>query len=160
MVAVLTESGYRCAVPTCRGILALDIHHIVEVSEDGGNVAENLLPLCPSCHALYHRGIIKKDSIYAWKALLVSLTKAFDVYALDQLLFLKNSKIVDLGISGDGVLQFARLIAAGLATFKLKLKNGPLLLYSVCLTKTGKQLVSAWCSGNRAAVKEVLGVSK
>jgi hypothetical protein len=27
--AVLTEAGYRCAVPTCRNILALDLHHII-----------------------------------------------------------------------------------------------------------------------------------
>lgn len=32
VTAVLTEAGYRCAVPTCRGILALDMHHIWEVS--------------------------------------------------------------------------------------------------------------------------------
>jgi len=25
---VLTEAGYQCAVPTCRTILSLDIHHI------------------------------------------------------------------------------------------------------------------------------------
>jgi len=29
---VLTEAGYRCAVPTCRGILALDMHHVWEVA--------------------------------------------------------------------------------------------------------------------------------
>jgi hypothetical protein len=155
-VMVLTEAGYRCAVPTCRGILALDIHHMVEVSENGGNAVENLLPLCPSCHALYHRGTIKKESIYAWKALLVSLTKAFDVFVVDQLLFLNKPQTPNLGVSGDGVLQFARLIAAGLATFKLKLKNGPLLLYSVYLTETGKQLVSAWSSGDRTKVEKVL----
>ena len=32
---VLTEAGYRCAVPTCRGILALDLHHIWEVVAGG-----------------------------------------------------------------------------------------------------------------------------
>ena len=31
-VMVLAEAGYRCAVPTCRNILALDMHHIWEVS--------------------------------------------------------------------------------------------------------------------------------
>jgi len=159
-VKVLTEAGYRCGVPTCRWILALDIHHMVEVAAGGGDVPENLLPLCPNCHALFHRGIIKRDSIYAWKALLVSLTRAFDVFALDQLLFLEKPAIAKLRVSGDGVLEFARLIGAGLATFELESQNGPLLLYSVNLTTSGKQLVSAWCSGNREAVKKVLGASK
>ena len=42
-VAVLTEAGYRCAVPTCRGILALDLHHMVQVvGRWWNNVLENL----------------------------------------------------------------------------------------------------------------------
>lgn len=157
-IEVLTEAGYRCAVPTCRGILALDIHHMVQVSDKGGDVAENLLPLCPTCHALYHRDTIKQNSIYAWKSLLVSLTRAFDVFALDQLLFLVKKECVDLRVSGDGVLSFARLIAAGLATFELKTQNGPLVVYSVSLTKPGEQLISAWKSGDRNAVRKVLGL--
>src|SRR5205807_407372 len=123
-LAVLTEAGYRCAVPTCRNILALDLHHMVQVSESGGNVVDNLLALCPTCHALYHRGTIKRESIYTWKALLVSLTRAFDVFALDQLLFLNKPEVNDLRVSGDGVLGFARLVSAGLATFQLVLQNG------------------------------------
>jgi hypothetical protein len=35
IVDVLTEAGYRCSVPTCRGILALDLHHVVPVPADG-----------------------------------------------------------------------------------------------------------------------------
>ena len=159
-VAVLTEAGYRCAVPTCRGILALDLHHMEQVSDNGENVPENLLPLCPTCHALYHRGTIKRESIYTWKALLVSLTRAFDVFALDQLLFLNKPKINKLRVSGDGVLGFARLISAGLASFELEVQNGPLLLYSINLTQPGRQLVSAWSTGDRAAVEKVLGPSK
>src|SRR5205823_10292300 len=106
----------------------------------GGNVVENLLALCPTCHALYHRGTIKRESIYTWKALLVSLTRAFDVFALDQLLFLNKPEVNDLRVSGDGVLGFARLVSAGLATFKKDLQNGPLIIYSINLTPTGKQL--------------------
>src|SRR4051795_9356504 len=77
-VIVLTEAGYRCAVPTCRNILALDMHHIVEVADGGGNEPGNLLVLCPTCHALYTRGEIHRDSINAWKTMLVSLSHAFD----------------------------------------------------------------------------------
>lgn len=156
-LAVLTEAGYRCAVPTCRQILALDLHHMAHVAEGGSDAAENLLPLCLTCHGLYHRGTIRKESIYTWKALLVSLTKAFDVFALDQLLFLNNPKVGELRVSGDGVMTFGRLIAAGLAEFELHLQNGPLVLYNVKLTTVGKQLVAAWSKGDRAGVKTVLG---
>src|SRR5579862_6659453 len=87
-ISVLTEAGYRCAVPTCRGILALDMHHIWEVSVGGGDDPSNLIALCPTCHALYHRGTISSDAIYTYKAMLVAISRAFDLDAVDRLLFL------------------------------------------------------------------------
>src|SRR5450631_3802274 len=56
--------------------------------------------------ALYHRGTIKKESIYTWKSLLVALTRAFDVSALDQLLLLNRPEVAKLRASGGGVLSF------------------------------------------------------
>ncbi len=157
VVSVLTEAGYRCAVPTCRTILAIDIHHMVEVVDGGGNEQANLLPLCPTCHALFDRGEISRDSIYAWKAMLVSLSHAFDQQSIDDLLFLATPEADGLRVSGDGALKFSRLVAAGLATFQLFMQNGPLLLYKVGLTPKGTQLVTAWRLGNRQAVRELLG---
>lgn len=156
-VAVLTECGYRCAVPTCRQILAIDLHHMVEVSAGGPNDPGNLLPLCPSCHALYHRGTIKPESIYVWKSIIISLSQAFDVVTIDHLLFLRHPRVAELIVSGDGVLQFARIIASGLATFKLDMRNGPLAAYAVQLTENGQKLVSAWVSGDRKSVETALG---
>src|SRR3954451_3452983 len=117
---VLTESGYRCAVPTCRNILALDMHHIWEVAAGGGDDPANLIALCPTCHALYHRGTIRAESIYVYKAMLVAITRAFDVEAIDRLLFLESCKKDFLVVSGDGLLHFSRPIAAGLATGEQK----------------------------------------
>src|SRR5437899_194166 len=124
LIQVLTEAGYRCAVPTCRNILAIDIHHMVEVAEGGSNGVGNLLPLCPTCHALFHRGTISRDSIYAWKSMLVSLSHAFDANTIDDLLFLSTPEALSLRVSGDGALKFSRLVAAGLATFQLAMQNG------------------------------------
>jgi hypothetical protein len=129
---------------------------MVQVSDNGGNIPENLLALCPTDHALFHRGTLKRESIFTWKAMLVTLTRAFDVFALDQLLFLNKPEASELRVSGDGVLGFARLVSAGLATFQLHMQNGPLFIYTISLTPTGEQLVSAWLSGNRAAVEKVL----
>src|SRR5713101_27259 len=91
-VQVLTEAGYRCAVPTCRNILALDLHHIVEVKGGGPNEASNLLALCPTCHALYTRGTISREAINTWKLMLVTLNHAFDQESISNLLFLYHTQ--------------------------------------------------------------------
>ena len=152
-VVLLTESGYRCAVPTCREILALDMHHIWEVSEGGSDDPSNLIALCPTCHALYHRGTIKQESIYVYKAMLVAITRAFDVEAIDRLLFLESCKTDFLVVSGDGLLHFARLIAARLASVDQKSNNNwQLVTYAVNISDKGRQLVTAWKEGSRLAL--------
>ncbi|MDH4330543.1 MAG: HNH endonuclease [Candidatus Moranbacteria bacterium] len=154
---LLTEAGYRCAVPTCRGILALDMHHIWEVNAGGGDDPSNLIALCPTCHALYHRGTITEDSIYIWKSMLTSLSQAFDREAIDNLLFLHSTPTASLALSGDGVLHFSRLIAAGLATYVCKANNAwQLVTYVVVLTEKGQQLITAWKSGNRELLEKAL----
>ncbi len=156
---VLTEAGYRCAVPTCRAILALDMHHIWEVAVGGGDDPSNLIALCPTCHALYHRGTIAAESIYLYKSMLVSLSQAFDRDAIDKLLFLHTTPTDQLALSGDGVLTFSRLISAGLATYTCKANNAwQLVTYTVTLTEKGRQLVTAWSSGDRHLLEKALGV--
>jgi len=155
---VLTEAGYRCAVPTCRGILALDMHHLWEVNAGGGDDAANLIALCPTCHALYHRGTISSESIYAYKAMLVAIGRAFDVEAIDRLLFLNMCPKDYLVLSGDGVLHFSRLIAAGLVTVEQKANNGwQLVTYAVNTSAKGCMLIHAWQEGDRAAISVALG---
>src|SRR5689334_1939415 len=157
-VVVLTEAGYRCAVPTCRNILALDMHHIWEVSAGGTDDPANLIALCPTCHALYHRGTIKSESIYAYKAMLVAITRAFDVEAIDRLLFLESCKKDFLVVSGDGLLHFSRLIAAGLATVEQKSNNNwQLVTYAVNIHDKGRQMIEAWRQGDRTRLRQVMG---
>jgi 5-methylcytosine-specific restriction endonuclease McrA len=86
---VLHEGGYKCANPSCRTILTLDIHHLVPVSEGGPNTPENLLALCPNCHSLYHNETIPAQSIKAWKMILLSLNEAFDKRSVDSPVALK-----------------------------------------------------------------------
>lgn len=155
-IAVLTEAGYRCGVPTCRTILAIDIHHIVEVHAGGTNEAFNLLALCPTCHALLHRGEIARDSIVVWKRVLMSMSAALDHHSIDDLIFLHQLPAKSLGVSGDGVLNFRRLIAAGLAGFRLMIQNGPMLVYELGVTDKGESLVKAWMRGDQASVAQAL----
>jgi hypothetical protein len=155
---VLTEAVYRCAVPTCRAILALDMHHIWEVAAGGGDEPFNLIALCPTCHALYHRGTISADAIYAYKAMLVAICRAFDLEAVDRLLFLSMCPKDYLVVSGDGILHFARLIAAGLASVEQKANNAwQLVTYAVNISEKGKQLIEAWRQGDRTRLSQVLG---
>ncbi len=156
-VLVWTESGYRCAVPTCRTILVQDMHHIWEVSAGGGDDSSNLIALCPNCHALYHRGTIKAESIYIYKAMLVAITRAFDVEAVDRLLFLESCKQDFVVVSGDGLLYFARLIAAGLARMDQKANNNwQIVTYAVNISDKGRMLIEAWRQGDRTRLRKVM----
>jgi hypothetical protein len=155
---VLTEAGYRCAVPNCRNILALDMHHIHQVAHGGGDVSSNLIALCPNCHNLYHRGNISTDAIYTWKSMLVAISRAFDLEAVDRLLFLEPLEKDFLIVSGDGLLHFARLIAAGLANVEqYGDNNGLLVTYAMNISAKGKMLIAAWRDGDRLRLKQMMG---
>lgn len=157
-IIVLTEAGYRCAVPTCRSILALDLHHILHVSAEGSDDPSNLIALCPTCHALYHRGTIKDESIYVYKAMLIAITRAFDVESVDRLLFLATYEKDFLIVSGDGLLHFSRLIAAGLATAEMKANNQwQLVTYAVNINRKGRLLIEAWKAGDRTRLAVAIG---
>ena len=154
----LTEAGYRCAVPTCRTILAIDLHHLVRVADGGPNTADNLIALCPTCHALHHRGEIPAEAIRVWKGMLVSLNRAFDREAIDNLLFLSLPGLPQT-FSADGVLKFTSLIAAGLARARSTLTQSTptyLFYYAVTLTEKGKMVVEAWKAGDKEALANAL----
>jgi hypothetical protein len=142
---VLTEAGYRCGVPTCRGIIALDLHHLAPLRDGGPNTVANLIALCPTCHALFERGTIPQSSLVAWKAYLGSLTQAYDHAAIDLLWFLK--KHPDFMCSGDGAAVFARLVGSGLAELVVG-QNGFGALVGVHLSPKGNRLLDAWVAAD------------
>jgi hypothetical protein len=163
---VLIEAGYRCAVPTCRTILAIDLHHMVEVSNGGPDEASNLLALCPTCHALYHRGEIAVEAIGVWKSMLVSLNQGFDKKAKDKLLFLAAADRPKL-YSADAILEFAGLIASGLVKcgperFEVKARGIGADLsksrFPLELTAKGKMVLEAWRKGDQQALGKALAL--
>jgi hypothetical protein len=107
---------------------------------------------------MYHRGNISTEAIYAWKAILVSISRAFDIEAIDRLLFLEPLDENYLIVSGDGLLKFSRLIVAGLATSAQVANNNWLIVtYAVNISEKGRMLISAWRAGNRIRLKQLMG---
>jgi hypothetical protein len=134
------------------------MHHIDEVSRGGGDDLSNLIVLCPTCHRLYHLGTISHDSIYSYKSMLVAISRAFDLDAVDRLLFLSDCKKDFLIVSGDGLLHFARIIAAGMASVEQKANNNwQIVTYAVNISQKGKHIIDAWRAGDRTRLSRVLG---
>ena len=152
---VLTETGFRCGVPTCRGILAVDLHPLTQIDEDGAQDASNFIPLCPTCHEAYRLGTITAEALHTHKSVLMSLTSAFDNRTIDLLLLLVGLPRDPLIVSGDGVLAFAGLAAAGYAEVRRTANNGKLLAnYAVNATPKGRLLVEAWKTATPETVEK------
>ena len=138
---ILHEAGYRCANPVCRMVLAINIHHIDQVSKGGGNTNGNLIALCPNCHALHHQGVITNESIQTWKVLLMSLNQAYSRKSVDILLTLR--KIPRITLRGEGMIEIADLISSGLVQWCQKHTD----LFDIMLSKKGVIFVEEWTSG-------------
>ncbi|WP_424861396.1 HNH endonuclease [Streptomyces sp. MMS24-I29] len=63
---VLVEAGHRCAIPTCRQV-PVDLAHINPWAKVKEHTFENLIALCPTCHARFDRGDIDKRSMLQYK---------------------------------------------------------------------------------------------
>jgi hypothetical protein len=154
---VLHEAGYKCGNPVCRHVITLDVHHLDQVSNGGGDDPANLLALCPNCHSLYHAGQITESSLRAWKYLLLALNAAFDRRSIDTLLAL--DLLSNIYITGDGVLECGSLVASGLVEVRPGQHDlppgghqwdlgGP-PLYTISLSSRGKSFVTAWKEGQQ-----------
>ena len=64
---VLVEAGHRCAIPTCRCII-VELHHIIPYETCRSHNYENLIALCPTCHARADRNEIDRRSQRIYKA--------------------------------------------------------------------------------------------
>ena len=167
---VLREAGYKCANPTCRNILTLQLHHIVWVKDGGKNEATNLLALCGHCHDLHTQGHIPASAIGHWKGILHALNHAFNKESMDLLLFLSKPSFENIWYTSDGGLRFAGLIAAGLveiaeSQFSVGVRYGskdsaptspPTTALRVRLSDKGRALVESWLAGDEQAYVRAL----
>jgi hypothetical protein len=160
--AVLLEAGYMCGNPRCRNIITLEIHHIDWVKDGGKSEVNNLIALCPNCHELHTKGYIPHSAIVHWKGMLHALNHAFNREGMAYLLFLSLPTFENIWYSGDAVLHFAGLIAAGLVGIAesqqavgLRYATSPLPIQPpstgvrLRLTDKGRLLVDSWLHGNQ-----------
>ncbi|MEU3222612.1 HNH endonuclease signature motif containing protein [Streptomyces sp. NPDC006976] len=74
---VLLEAGHQCAIPTCKKT-PVEIAHIVPWSRVKSHKFENLIALCPACHARYDRTKeIDRKSIRQYKVNLGILNQRY-----------------------------------------------------------------------------------
>ena len=155
--------------------MAIDIHHIVHVKDEGDNSPNNLLALCPNCHSLVHRKVnpISKRALQVWKGLLVSLNNPNRASA-DVLLVLydeqkrfgndsqsKEHVAPQFRFSGDSLGFLAGLITSGLAEISRRFLGASMFgashpTFEVRLTKKGMSLVTAWRDGDPEAIAATL----
>ena len=148
---VLTEAGYRCAIPTCKQT-PVEIAHIIPWRTVQEHSFENLIALCPTCHTRYDKGEIHRQSIQQYKANLGILNSRYsdferrvlEVFAAkaneDRLWLPGGLDIMLMYLLKDGLLvdtgQNSGVILSGMPSQKL---------YS--LTRKGRQFVNEWLKG-------------
>lgn len=143
---ILIESGYRCAVPTCRFPITENAH-IVSWAKAQDHSYENLVALCPNCHTMYDSGRIEQAAIIAYKKKLIFLNEVYSRFELDVLDHLKTHKRALI----PGELLVKRLLEEEIVAHEEKIMiqgfgdgEDILGIFSVVLTDKGKRMLDDW----------------
>jgi hypothetical protein len=174
---ILLEAAYHCGNPRCPVMLVpalVEDHHIIHVEEGGQDELSNLLALCPNCHTRYHARLISREAIRHWKGLLVAMNNFLDRESIDLLRFLERTKGRVISYTGDGLLRFARLIAADLVNITANQASNHDLLaaapdgtlkkvgiytetrHQVGLSEKGQLLIEAWIAGDAERYRQIM----
>ena len=169
--AVLLEAGYKCANPVCRHVLTLELHHIVWVRDGGGSEMDNLLCLCPNCHALHTAGHVPASAILAWKSMLAAIGNP-NRAAVDFLLVMSDEErrvqtdqaekpAPPFRFTGDSLPFLAPLFTSGLLEIGKRFLGANMFggahpSFEVRLTERGRRLIDAWKAGQPDDVRRAL----
>lgn len=147
---VLVEAGHRCAIPTCRNPVT-EVAHIVPYRIRKKHEYENLIALCPTCHARADKGEIDRQSLKMYKRILQRLTDRYERFELLVLNELREGRPVI--IAGSMILliknilddKLVDLVAQSYSGFEVKgLPNQA----KVVLTPDGTKFIDAWIKAN------------
>jgi hypothetical protein len=122
---VLMEAGHRCAIPTCRSV-PVELAHIEPWARIRDHTFENLIALCPTCHARYDNGDIDTLSMKSYKANLGLVSGRYgemERRILD--LLADNPALNQLRLPGGWDIQLMYLLKDGLI---VKAAKGPTVL--------------------------------
>ncbi|WHT20199.1 HNH endonuclease signature motif containing protein [Crossiella sp. CA-258035] len=165
--AVLIEAGHRCAIPTCRQY-PVEVDHIVDWAKVRCHEFDNLIALCPTCHARKTGGDIDAKSMKQYKINLGVLTGRYSDLELRLLRWLvdyvpgRNRPMLPDGMIWtvgdlllDGMIQLGddgRLLPSGypdgtqqkgIRTFNAE-RAAERNAKFVSLTEKGRELVDRW----------------
>lgn len=157
--AVLVESGHRCAIPTCRATTT-EIAHIFPWAESNDNSFENLIALCPNCHARFdQKKEIDRQSIRMYKINLGILNNRYGEFErrLFEILAKTGDRVFVLGAAGD--ILVANAVKDGFfedkhvegSSFQVQSSNGfsknfP-MTFTFWVTDTGVEFIRRYALG-------------
>jgi hypothetical protein len=149
---VLVEAGHRCAIPTCRNI-PVEINHIDEWAKVREHTFENLIALCPTCHARYTRGEIDRQSMLHYKANLGVINSRYNDFERRILEAFSEAiqenpatPVMDLPGGGQS-LQYRYLLADGLiaqCAGNYMVVSGVPVGMQFTITDKGRDFISKW----------------
>lgn len=148
---VLVEAGHRCAIPTCRTV-PVEIAHVVPWSRVQEHTFDNLIALCPTCHARYDAGEIDRQSMVIYKCNLALLLGRYgDVERRVLKGFAEHPEVNYIDLPGGlqvfllYLLEDGLLIDGGLAPWATQIQ-GVNTHDRYFLTEKGRTFVDRWMS--------------
>lgn len=151
---VKVEAGHRCAIPTCKSV-PIEINHIEPWAKVREHTFENLIALCPTCHARYTKGEIDRKSMRMYKTnlgVVMSRYNDFERRMLEtfgeQLEKLPNQRPVIVMPGGGSALHYRYLLIDGLieevpGQVQVVLAGVPQTL-NFGITEAGMRFVHKW----------------
>lgn len=150
------EAGYRCAIPTCRNMVGIEMAHIVPRSIVKEDKFENMILLCATCHVAYDREKrIPRKSMEFFKANLAVVNgrySDFEHRVMEHFADLENREGEILTIPFHHEIHLRNLLRDGLLTLvgrERHIMSGSyedgLEFYS--LTPAGRVFIHRWIEG-------------
>lgn len=142
--AVLIEAGHRCAIPKCPQT-TVEIAHIKPWASVKKHTFENLIALCPTCHARYDRGEIDRPSMRQYKANLTLINSRYgDLEQRVLKIFADDPERESIWFSKSLEILIMYLLEDGLIDKDADLKYVMSDNQSYNLTPKGREFIEHW----------------